>query len=50
MRAEQIAGVNLSVSFNKEIRNRLKMFRNRVICACEKYYSVGLQLRHIRLD
>ncbi len=50
MRAEQIADVNLSVSFNKEIRNRLEMFEDRVACVCENYYSVGLQLRHIRLD
>ncbi len=50
MRAEQIAGVNLSASLNKEIRNRLEMFGDRVICACESYYSVGLQLRHMRLD
>ncbi len=54
MRAEQIAGasshVNLGVTFKKEIRNRLEMFGDRVICVCENYYSVGLQLRHMRLN
>ncbi len=54
MRAEQIAGasshVNLSVTFKKEIKNRLEMFGDRVICACKSYYSVGLQLRHMRVN